>query len=157
MPVTSETGRLGCTGDRYPTPRPVLRAVRPSAALGSDIPSVSPPSPPPTRESRSLCFRRVSDTLSHYPPEGGSSLGPRSLITAALVNGGDKGSISSRERKEAPRKGPLLPEPEAPEGGTQVTLAPGATGLWREVGSWQYPGDQGEAGREKEGGSGRGS
>lgn len=37
----------------------------------------------------------------------------------------------------------------SPEGCAPVTLAPAATGLWREVGSWRYLADQGEAGREK--------
>lgn len=126
----------------------MLRAAWHCAALGSDIPSVSP-LPAPTRQARSLCFRRVSDTLSHYPLEGGSSLGPRIPITAALVNAEDRGSLSSRERKEAPRKGPS-PLCGSPEAGAQVALAPAATGLWREVGSWSIRLSRGrQGGRER--------
>lgn len=89
------TSRLGGAGDRthppWPGPRGADTREGPCSAPGSDNPSApllySHPLPH-TRlsESLSLCSRHVSDTLSHYPPEGGGEPGPRSLITAELVS-----------------------------------------------------------------------
>lgn len=78
------------------------------------------PAPPTHRsESLSLCSRRVSDTLSHYPPEGGGEPGtPQPNYSRACQSRGS-GSISEKEREGDPRKRPLPPcTPTIPETGT---------------------------------------
>lgn len=100
----------------------------------------SPPHPDTHRsESLSLCSRRVSDTLSHYPPEGGGEPGtPQPNYSRACQRRG-RGRYQRQEREGAPRRVASFPvQPPhhhhraSPVVGAQFTPvhATTTTGLW---------------------------
>lgn len=110
--------RARVTGHPTPWPGPGGMGAQggPGSALLQALTFVSPPSPtpsPPLRahlsESLSLCSRGVSDTLSHYPLEGGGE--PRTLQPnyGRACQSRGRGKYQRRGKKRAPRKGPFPP------------------------------------------------
>lgn len=161
--------RARVTGHPTPWPGPGGMGAQggPGSALLQALTFVSPPSPtpsPPLRahlsESLSLCSRGVSDTLSHYPLEGGGE--PRTLQPnyGRACQSRGRGKYQRRGKKRAPRKGPFPPytpgRGRGRGGGSwaavdaQIAPAQAATGLWRgEMGSLMGSNCPGE-GREGE-------
>lgn len=101
------------TGHSFPWPGPGGAGAQggPGSALLQVLTSRQSPSsapPPHCSESLSLCSRRVSDTLSHYPPEGGGEPGTLQPNYSRACQRRGRGRYQRREREGASRKSSFL-------------------------------------------------